>query len=213
MGAVLIELFLNTAVPAFAFAALVLVRRYVAPRMIVADAIGFALCFAAGQRGILGELPWPPMETTHALLFLVAVSPLREAAAPRESRWPSLVGTFAVLNIGLYYALYPLFETEAVSVVIQVVLGNALAAVSFRALDSIPERLRPMPLIVSAGMLGPILLLNGSTSLAMTAFLLSGLCAVSWVATGFSLKRSIDLRLVGVSTPVLLLSELYNYVL
>ncbi len=180
----------------------------------VADAIWFALSFAGGQMKILGAGPWPLADSGHALVGLAFVGVWGAALPSRR-----LVAGFIVLNVGLYCLFRPLVAEFALSVVLQWGLAQAL----FGLLFGVARRRYPgrgLVLAAFAAAFGWVILNTGSTTLAMTAWLLAGLTAGRWVASRWARTApghpdlgSADDASLWPAFVVLFGFELYNYVL
>ena len=171
-----------------------------------AQAVIFATCFAWGQVRNVGEVPWPPLETAHGFVYLVFA-----AVAGRTQRSTRIAVTFFILNVGSYLALYPLVESAPRTVILQwlgaqVTLGVAMALGA-----------RMLPMVYSVGtilvtaVLGAVMLDSGSTSLAMTSWLLGGMTAADVVVSRFRQTSTND-RVVQPVFIILLVMELINYV-
>ena len=205
MDTIVREVILSSLGPAVLFVASVIAARRVldgSAHSFRAERALFALAFAAGQFRILGELSWPPVETSQSLPYL-AFFAVVSGADSRASM------AFLVLNVGAYFALHPIWAESAVSATGQ----WAIAQVSLWAALGAFARVPPAaPGWLFAGLfaaLGVVFVASASTSLAMTAFLLANLSAAQAILWRPWMPP------VSIIQPVfvLLLSlELYNYV-
>ena len=212
MGTILAEFLINTVLPSGVLLGALLIRRGFLRGAHLLDPCAFALCFVVGQSRILGEFPWPPQETSHIFVYFAAISPVGEVAASRSKIWPSLSYLLILLNIGLYYGLYPL-SNDFFLVALQWLATQGAAVALFVAMRWLSTPFELVPSIVLLVVLGPTFLASGSTSLAMTTLLLAGLASVVGMVRPWSVGAPPEMRPLLAAAPTLLALELYNYVL
>ncbi len=209
MAIVAQEVFWSSLLPGVVLVLLTLaLQRVLAdPVRTAAEGAALAVCFAGGQIRILGDFPWPPAETAHALVPLTFI-----AVVPRRRPEATWVAAYAVLNIGAYFALHPLLESALMTVVIQVSLAQVVLGVALSVTGQLPPSLVAAVTIIGLLGLGAVLIDAGSTSLAMTAWLLTSLTGGQAIISRM-LRRPADYRTLQPAFAILLTMELMNFVL
>ena len=119
---------------------------------------------------------------------------------------------YAVLNIGVYFALYPLFTTALTTVVLQAIVAQLALALALWSAARLPSSAVTVATVAGLMSLGMVLIESGSTSLAMTAWLLAALTAGEAVVCHVR-RRPPDHRFLQPAFAILLTMELVNYVL
>ena len=201
MATLAVEVFWSVALPALAYAAGLfavargLIRGRFMPALLIAG------LFAAGQAYIVGDAPFPPLETAHAVVYLGFVQLLHTRRDGFE--W----ATLAALQVGLYFVLSPLVASAPGAVFAQATVANAVVIAALRSGLTHPAFIAAAA--VATGTLGIIILSSGSTSLALTAGLTAAL-----TLTALAFRTHVPLRLGwwAVALPTLLALEAYNYV-
>ena len=206
MATILEEILMHAVAPAgvFVIVALLTVHRGPARTGRIAVAAWAAVCFAYGQIRITGAFVWPWAETSHALVGLVFAEVI---VAVFERRWGV---AFSVLNVGAYFALYPLFDSGERALGQWFVANGALALLMVAG-RSATAWASGVAQLVGFGGLSIVFIAGASTSLAMTSALLAGIgigrALVRWRA-----RWPCDAGAVAPAFFVLLVLELYNYV-
>ncbi|MEL7370502.1 MAG: hypothetical protein AAFN74_16400 [Myxococcota bacterium] len=204
MFTILTEIAVNTLIPAFWVAVAIGFTRFVRGRYAWFESLLLSVGFAVGQIRILGGWPWPPTETAQALVFLVLVGgAVRHLSAAMQAGV-----AFGILQVGLYFVLVPIWPESKTSVGQQVLMANGALAVIFAVSARVPARLLGGGLTVAAGMIGAMILSKGSTSLAMSAWLVASMTAVETLAS----RPENSPRTVAPAALILLALEAYNYV-
>lgn len=161
---------------------------------------------------IIGRVAWPLMETVHALPYLFVISGFLSWIEGKTQK--AFVATwFLPLNIGLYYALYPLIDSNAKSLTIQLLLMNSLL-VLFLFLEKKRESKVSITIAVLSALFGPLVILEGSTLIGMV-FILNGGIHLSYLIflRIQKIERTTFFNKIGFIFLILLLTDFYNYVL
>ena len=202
------QIVLSSVGPAAVFVAVALALRVVLSsrsRDVVHGAV-FAVCFAWGQVRIIGELPWPPIETSHALVVLAF-----GAVAGRMRRSTRIAVAFLILNVGCYFALYPLVESAPRTVIVQWLIAQLALAAALAIGARMPGPAFSIGVLVATLLLGIVMLDSGSTSLAMTSWLIGAMTVGEGIVSRVRLTSTND-RVVQPVFVILLIMELVNYV-
>lgn len=167
---------------------------------------------------ITGAFIWPVAETVHVIPYLFVLIGVISLFHNLNIKFEIALWLIP-LNIGAYFALNPLFEDRFLALLIQLALLN-LAYATFHLLEEkLKQNIKFPVLFLTMFAAGVGTLVSGSTLLAMILILNGGIVTSFFVYKIYGqIRESKNENLtvvgrVGVMSFLLLLADVYNYVL
>jgi len=218
MFAILKEIFLNVAAPSFILTIVMVLNNRLLLQskwrgLIDVLSLTGIICYFSYR--ILGEWPFPPQETTHAIGYLTIL--LSVFLLIGKCSKIQVTSFILIFNIGMYFAIHPIFNRSLFSFILQFTLFNFLFFLFLWKRDPLENALWKNIMFSALFIgLGFLSLYKASTSIAEYFIMFGGIFFVSEVFKIFFKVSAEYKKFISILKPtflILLIIEFYNYVL